>query len=64
MAKGKKTTIFKTLYRKLKIDQHVPHSKPVVNSVTPEEKAVLATHVAHVVLLFFLKLVVYIMIMS
>ena len=49
MTKGKKTTIFKTLHRKLKIEQHEPHSKPVMNSVTPQEKAVLATHVVPVV---------------
>jgi hypothetical protein len=32
MTKGKKTTIINTLYRKLKIEQHEPHWKPVVNS--------------------------------
>jgi hypothetical protein len=28
MGKRKKTTIYKTLHRKLKIEQHKPHKKP------------------------------------
>jgi len=28
--------IYKTIYRKLKIEQHEPHQKPVVNSGAPE----------------------------
>ena len=30
------TTIYKTLHRKLKIDQHEPHKKTVLNSGAPE----------------------------
>jgi hypothetical protein len=37
MTKGKKTTFFKALYRKLKIEQHEPHSKPVVKACAPDE---------------------------
>ena len=51
MTKGKKTTIFKTLYRKLKIEQHELHSKPVVNSCAPDELAVPAPYVASILLL-------------
>jgi hypothetical protein len=50
MTKGKKTTIFKTLYRKLKIEQHEPHSKPVVNSCETDEQAVPAPYVTSVML--------------
>jgi hypothetical protein len=30
--------VYKTLYRKLKIVQHEPHNKAVVNSYAPEGK--------------------------
>jgi hypothetical protein len=30
------TTIYKTLHKKLKIEQHKPHLKPGVNSGPPE----------------------------
>jgi hypothetical protein len=40
MAKRKRTKeqtmIYKILHRKLKIEEHEPHYKPRVNSVTPE----------------------------
>jgi len=39
MAKYKgQTMIFKTLHRILKIEQHKPHSKSVVNSCAPKGK--------------------------
>jgi hypothetical protein len=47
----KKTTFFKALYRKLKIEHHEPNSKPVVNSRAPDDWAVPAPYVAPVVLL-------------
>jgi hypothetical protein len=34
--KKQKTTIYKTLHRKLKIEQHEPNYKPGVNSGAPE----------------------------
>ena len=46
-----KTTIYKTLHRKLKIEKHEPHSEPVVNSGAPEGQVVHAPLVAPVVLL-------------
>jgi hypothetical protein len=46
----KKTTIFKALWRKLKIEQHEPHSKPVVNACAPDEKAVPCPCMAPIVL--------------
>jgi hypothetical protein len=51
MTKVKRTTFFKALYRKLKIEHHEPNSKPVVNSCTPDDWAVPAPYVAPVVLL-------------
>jgi len=33
----RRTTIYKTLHRKLNIEQHEPHWKPGVNSGAPEE---------------------------
>ena len=48
LVKGKRTieqtTIYKTLHRKLKIEQHKSHSKPWLNSGAPEGQAVLAPH--------------------
>ena len=49
MTKGQ-TTIYKTLHRKLNIEQQIP-TKPGVNSDAPEGLAVPAPHVAPVVLL-------------
>ena len=46
MAKRKKNeekdnqVIYKTIHRKLKIDQHESHKKPGVNSGAPEDQAV------------------------
>jgi hypothetical protein len=51
MTKVKRTTFFKALYRKLKIEHHEPNSKPVVNSCAPDDWAVPAPYVAPVVLL-------------
>ena len=45
------TTIYKTLHKKLKIDQHEPHQKPGMNSSAPEGQAVPAQLMAQVVLL-------------
>jgi hypothetical protein len=56
--------IFKTLHRKLKIEQHEPHSKPVLKSCSLEEEAILAPHVTPVVLLFLQTSGGYIMIMN
>jgi hypothetical protein len=50
MIKGQ-TMIYKTLDRKLKIDQREPHYKPGIHSGHPEESAVPALLVAPVVLL-------------
>ena len=38
------TTIYKTLHRKLKIEQHEPHWKPGMNSGAPEGWAVPAQY--------------------
>jgi len=49
MAKKKRqTTIYKTLHRKLKIEQHEPHQKPGMNSGAPEGLQVPTPHVTHV----------------
>ena len=47
----KKTTIYKTLHRKLKIEQHDPHENPGVNSGAMEVQVVSAPHLTSVVLL-------------
>ena len=52
-AKGQ-TTIYKTLHRKLKIEQREPHKTLWVNSGSPEGYAVPAPHVAPAVLLLLL----------
>ena len=56
MAKRKnrkgQATIYKTLHRKLKIEQHEHHLKSGVNSGAPEGYAVPPPHVAPVALLF------------
>jgi len=46
------TTIYKTLHRKLKIEQHEHHLKSGVNSGAAEGYAVSPPHVAPVALLF------------
>jgi hypothetical protein len=43
--------IYKTLHRKLKIEQHKPYQKPGVNSGVPDVLAVPAPHVTPVMLL-------------
>ena len=43
--------ICKTLHRKLKTEQHLPHQKPEVNSGAPEGLAVPAPHVTWISLL-------------
>ena len=45
------TTIYKTLDRKLQIEQHEPHLKPGVNSGAPEGSAVHVPNATPVVLL-------------
>ena len=45
------TIIYKTLHRKLEIEQHEPHYKPRVNSGAPGGLAVPTSQVASVVLL-------------
>ena len=48
MAKRKRTKIiYKTPHRKLKTQQHEPHSKLGVNSSAPEGLAVPAPHAAY-----------------
>ena len=51
MAKRKRTkgstTIYKTLHRKLKIEQHESHLSSGMNLGAPEGKDVPAPHVAH-----------------
>ena len=42
--------ILKTLHRKLKIEQHETHSKPLVHSCAPDEQVVPAPYVAPVML--------------
>jgi len=46
------TTIYKTLHRKLKIEQHESHQKLGVNSGAPSVLAVPSPHVTPVMLLF------------
>jgi hypothetical protein len=43
------TMIYKTLHRKPKIEQHIPHQEPMVNTGAPEEETVPAPHVTPIV---------------
>jgi hypothetical protein len=53
--KDKQRSLKLSTIRKLKIELQEFQSKSVVNSVAPEEKSVLATHLVPVVLLFLLN---------
>ena len=39
------TIVYKTLHRKPKIEQHIPHQEPMVNTGAPEEETVPAPYV-------------------
>ncbi len=49
--KNRQTMIYKTVHRKLKIEQHESHLKPRGNAGAPEGLAVPVPHVTPVVLL-------------
>ena len=54
MAQRKRTKmIYKTLHRNLNIEQHEPHTKLGVNSDVPKGYAVIAPHMASIVIIVF-----------